>query len=82
MEGIHRTLQISIELKVKAYTLEPLTMKSEVRKPLEETTGVDKLPIELITAAGEAAITALCQQIWISNLWPKEWRRPLFLLLP
>jgi len=27
------------------------------------------------------ALTALCQQIWISNLWPQEWRS-LFLPLP
>ena len=65
-------------------------MKSEVRRALREitgnkATGVDELPIELIKAAGEAAITALtalCQQIWKSNLWPQEWRRSLFLPLP
>jgi hypothetical protein len=64
-------------------------MKSEVRRALREitgnkATGVDELPIELIKAAGEAAITALtalCQQIWKSNLWPQEWRRSLFLPL-
>ena len=46
-------------------------MKCEVRKALQEitgnkVTGADELPIELIKAAGEAAITgltALCQQI-------------------
>jgi hypothetical protein len=65
-------------------------MKSEVREALREinrnkATGVDELPIELIKAAGEAAITslrALCQQIWKSNMSPQEWRRTLFLLLP
>jgi hypothetical protein len=44
-------------------------MKSKVRKALREitgnkATGVDELPIEIIKAAGEAAITAitaLCQ---------------------
>jgi hypothetical protein len=80
----------SIEFQEKAYTQEPLVMKSEVRKALQEITGnkatvVDELPIELIKAAGEAAITALtalCQQILISNLWPQEWRRSLFLPLP
>jgi hypothetical protein len=48
-------------------------------------TGVDMLPIELIKAAGEAVITALtaqCQQIWKSNVWPQEWRRSLCLPLP
>jgi hypothetical protein len=43
-------------------------MKSEVRRARQEitrnkATGVDELAIELIKAAGEAAITALCQQI-------------------
>ena len=65
-------------------------MKSEVREALREinrnkVTGVDELPIELIKAAGEAAITplrALCQQIWKSNMSPQEWRRTLFLPLP
>ena len=65
-------------------------MKSEVRKALREIAGnkatvVDELPIELIKAAGEAAITgltALCQQIWESNEWPQEWRRSLVLPLP
>jgi hypothetical protein len=62
-------------------------MRSEVRKALWEVTGnkaigIDELPIELIKAAGEAVITALCQQIWKSNLWPQEWRRSIFLPLP
>jgi hypothetical protein len=62
-------------------------MKSEVRKVLREiagnkATGVDELPVELIKAAGEAAITTLCQQIWESNVWPQKWRRSLFLPLP
>jgi len=38
-------------------------------------TGVDELPIELINAAGEAAITALtslCQQIWKAICGPKS----------
>ena len=80
----------SIDFQEKAYTQEPLVMKSEVRKALREITGnkatsIDELPIELIKAASEAAIralTALCQQIWKSNLWPQEWRRSLFLPLP
>jgi len=65
-------------------------MKSEVRKSLWETagnktTGIDELPTELIKAAGKAvitALTALCQQIWESNVWPQEWRKSLFLPLP
>ena len=79
----------SIDFHGQAYTQEPLVTKSEVRKALQEitgnkATGVDELPVELIKAAGEVAITALtalCQQIWKSNFWPQEWRRSLFLPL-
>jgi hypothetical protein len=78
------------EVQDKTYTQEPLVMKSEVQKALWEiagnkATGVDELPIELIKIAVEVAITALtalCQQIWESNVWPQEWRRSLFLPLP
>ena len=61
-----------------------------MRKALQELAGrkamgVDNLPIELIKAVGEPAITALtalCQQIWTSNSWPQEWKRSIFLPLP
>jgi hypothetical protein len=77
MEGIHRrTLQKGskhFDRVPGKHIQEPLVMKSEVRKALQEitgnkATGVDQFPIELIKAAGKTAITALCQQIWISNL--------------
>jgi hypothetical protein len=79
-----------IDFQEKAYTQEPLVMKRQVREALREitgnkATGIDELPIELMKAAGEAAITALtplCQQTWESNLWPQERRRSLFLPLP
>jgi hypothetical protein len=65
-------------------------MESEVRKALQglagrKATGVDNLPIELIKAVEEPAITALtalCQQIWTNNSWPQEWKRSIFLPLP
>ena len=65
-------------------------MESKVREALQEmagnkATGVDELPIKLIKAVGETAITALtalCQQIWTSNLWPQEWNRSIFVPLP
>jgi hypothetical protein len=73
---------IATEFQEKAHAQEPLVMKSEERKVLQEisgnkATGVDELPIELIKAASEGAITALtalCQQIWTSTSWPQEWR--------
>jgi hypothetical protein len=79
----------SIEFQENTHTQEPLVMRSEVRRALQEVTGnkatgVDELPIEPIKAAGEAAVTtltALCQQIWKSNVWLQEWRRSIFLPL-
>jgi hypothetical protein len=81
---------IATEFKEKAHAQELLVMKIEVKKALQEVTGnvatgVDELPIELVKAAGEAAIRALtaqCQQIWTSNSWPQEWIRSIFLPLP
>ena len=54
-----KDLNTSINFQEKTYTQEPLVIKSKVRKVLREitgnkTTGIDKLPIELIKAAGEA----------------------------
>jgi hypothetical protein len=51
----------SMYFQDQAYTQEPMVMKCEVRKALQEITGnkassADDLPIELIKAAGEAAI--------------------------
>jgi hypothetical protein len=65
-------------------------MRSDVLKALREIAGnkamgVDELPIELIKTVGEAAttaLTALCQQIWESNVWPQEWRKSQILPLP
>jgi len=53
-----------MDFQEKAYTQEPLVMKSEVRKALggitgNKATGVDELPIELIKAA-ITALTPLC----------------------
>jgi len=81
---------VSIAFQEKTYTQEPLVMESKVRKALLEitgnkATGVDELPIELIKATGETAttaLTALCQEIWTSNLRPQEWKRSIFLPLP
>jgi len=77
----------SLDFQEKAYTQKPLVMKSEVRKALRgitgnKATGLDELPVEQIKAADKTVITALCQQIWKSNLWPQEWRRSLFLPQP
>ena len=57
---------------------------------MKETAGrkdvaVDDLQIELLKEAGKEAIdmlTALCQKIWETKMWPQEWQRSIFLTLP
>ena len=58
----------------QTYTQEPMVMKCEVRKALRETTGnkatgADELPIELIKAAGEVAITVLTLRRLMSYIY-------------
>lgn len=47
--------------------------------------GVDNIPAELLKHGGEEttkALTTLCQKIWNSKVWPKEWTRSLVIPLP
>ena len=72
------------------YQDEPTVIRCEMEKALKDTAGrkaigVDDLPIELLKEAGEEAIdvlTALCQKIWETKVWPQEWQRSIFLTLP
>jgi hypothetical protein len=83
-------LNTSMHFQDQTYSQGPMVMKCEVREARREitgnkATGADELRIELIKAAGEAAITvltALCQQICESTLWPQDWSRSIFLPLP
>ena len=66
------------------YQDETTVIRCEVEKALKETAGtkavgIDDLQIELLEEAGEEAIdvlTALCQQIWETKVWPQEWLDP------
>ena len=47
--------------------------------------GVDNIPSELLNNGGEATttvVTAICQKIWETKEWPKEWTRLLVIPLP
>ena len=47
--------------------------------------GVDNVPAELLKHGGEEttkALATLCQKIWNSKVWPKEWTRSLVIPLP
>ena len=50
-----------------------------------ETPGVYNIPIELIKNGGEETtivLTVICQKIWETEEWPKEWARSLVIPLP
>ena len=58
-------------------------MEREVQRAIHDISSNKSLeakgiPIELIKAAGEEeinAMTILCQKIWISGEWSKDWKR-------
>ena len=71
-------------------------LEEEVRKALKalsngKSPGSDGIPIELLKEVDEEAIkvlTAICQQIWIKRIWPKqrwimerstEFQRPIYM---
>ena len=47
--------------------------------------GSDGIPIELVKAAGEQgiqALTALCQSIWETGVWPKDCKKSVYIPIP
>ena len=50
-----------------------------------KSAGVDNIPGELVQAGGEEMINILhkiCNQIWKTGEWPKEWTQSLIITLP
>ena len=70
--------------------LEPCIMRDEVRHALkslanDKAPGCDDIPIELLKAAGEEAITAiteLCNKIWVTGKWPNDWIKLTYITIP
>jgi hypothetical protein len=67
--------------------LEPDVLESEVewairQLPNNKAPGVDGIPAELLKPIPRAALTALCQKIWRTCSWPKEWKRSVFIRIP
>ena len=68
---------------------EPPPLLSEVEAAIKllkygKSPGMDCLPSDLLKTSGEfgmKSILALCQKIWSTYSWPKEWRQQEFLLL-
>ena len=70
--------------------LEPDILECEVRWPLGSITmnkarGGDGIPVELFQILKDDAVKVLhsiCQQIWKTQQWPKEWKRSVFIPIP
>ena len=67
--------------------LEPDILECEVKKALGSITtnkarGGDGIPVELFQILKNDAVKVLhsiCQQIWTTQQWPKDWKRSVFI---
>ena len=67
--------------------LEPDILECEVKWALESITtnkasGGDGIPVELFHILKDDAVKVLhsiCQQIWITQQWPQDWKRSVFI---
>ena len=70
--------------------LEPDILECEVKWALESITtnkasGGDGIPVELFQILKDDAVKVLqsiCQQIWKTQQWPKDWKRSVFIPIP
>ena len=71
------------------FTKEPNILKSEVEWALRrlgknKAAGSDSIPSELICSIGEKAVDViwlLCNKIWDTGNWPKDWKKSVFIPL-
>ena len=70
--------------------LEPESLECEVKWALGSITmnkvnGGDGIPVELFQILKDDAVKVLhseCQQIWKTQQWPQDWKRPVFFPIP
>ena len=69
--------------------LEPDILECEVKWALEIITtnkaSSDEIPGELFQILKDDAVKVLhliCQQIWKTQQWPQDWKRPVFIPIP
>ena len=70
--------------------LEPDILECEVKWALESITtnkasGDYEIPVELFQILQDDAVKVLhsiCQQIWKTQQWPQDWKRPIFVPIP
>ena len=78
--GGEETLELEMEL-------EPDIMEEEVIWAMKQlasgkSPGIDNITLELLHPLPTNVLTSLCQRIWKSCEWPKEWRRSVFVPIP
>ena len=52
---------------------------------MNKTSGGDEIPVELFQILKDDAVKVLhsiCQQIWKTQQWPKDWKRSAFIPIP
>ena len=70
--------------------LEPDILECEVKRVLGSITtnkdnGGDGIPAELFQILKDSALRVLhsiCQQIWKTQQWPKDWKKSVFIPIP
>ena len=70
--------------------LKPDILECEVKWALGSITmskasGGDGIPVEVLQILkddGVKVLHSICQQIWKTQQWPKNWRRPVFIPIP
>ena len=70
--------------------LEPDILECEVKWALESITtnkasGGDGIPVQLFQILKDDAVKVLhsiCQQMWKTQQWPQDWKRPVFIPIP
>ena len=70
--------------------LEPYILNCKVKWALgtitmNKASGGDGIPVELFQILKDDAVKVLhskCQQIWKTQLWPQDWKRSVFILIP
>ena len=52
---------------------------------MNKASGGDGIPVELSQILKDDAVKvrhSICQQIWKAQLWPQDWKRSVFILIP
>ena len=52
---------------------------------MNKTSGSDRIPVELFQILKDDTVKVLhsnCQQIWKTQQWPQDWKRPVFIPVP